>query len=88
MTLDKIIEIASAAYDPEDPLVQIAYETGCEVGDTLASFIAIELAETYDAKASDAEQLEEARRVMCRARREVQAVERAFEVKLEEKGLL
>jgi hypothetical protein len=77
MTLDQIIEIADEAYG--DGLIQTAHETGCEVGDTLASFIAIELRETYAASATDAEQLNEARRVMCAARREVQAVERAFE---------
>ena len=44
------------------------------VGDTLAEFIAVELAETYDEAATDEEQLDEAVRVMSRAADDVQAV--------------
>lgn len=42
-----------------------------ETGDGLAQFIVIEIAETFDPKASTDDQLEEALRVMCRARNQL-----------------
>lgn len=73
MTKKQIIAIADAAYG--DGLVA----RGDGDGDTLALFIRRELSDVYERRASAAEQLEAARRAMCIARRELQAVERAFE---------
>ena len=48
-------------------------------GDTLAQFIALELAETYDGEASDEEQITEAVRVMQRAADDLVGVARAIQ---------
>ena len=79
MKLSTIINIADKAYP--DGLVKQAFEEGDHVGDGLAEFIARELRETYDEKASSLEQLEEACRVMHNARRELVDVAEALELK-------
>lgn len=78
MTREQIIAIADEAYG--DGLVGLYHDepTG-DHGDTLAKFIAIELRETYEAEAADAEQLWEAHRVMKSARNELMGVEEALE---------
>lgn len=75
MTLDEILAVADAAYP--DGLVAAAADD-MDVGDTLAEFIFRELQDTYDAGASDEQQLAEAVRVMATAREELEAVEEAL----------
>lgn len=70
MTLEELIQKASAGYP--DGLIAETYDetTGRSVnrnGDLLAQFIAAELIETYNADASDGDQIDEARRVVSRA---------------------
>ena len=84
MKLEKIIAIADKVYP--SGLVKQAFESkgGCSggyshVGDGLAEFIARELTDTYDEKATSLEQLWEANRVMARAHCEIGAVDMAFE---------
>lgn len=67
MDISKIIEVASKAYDPDEPDMVVLAAKGENVGDTLARFIAIELKETYDETSSDAEQLAMAVRTLERA---------------------
>lgn len=83
MTLEQIIAIADEAYG--DGLVGLYHDepTG-DHGDTLAKFIAIELRETYEAGATDSEQLREAYRVMKSARNQLMGVEEALGEALEE----
>lgn len=78
MTLEQIIAIVNDVYD--DGLVGLYHDepTG-DHGDTLAKFIAIELRETYEAEATDSEQLWEAQRVMLSAYEELGKVVDAFE---------
>lgn len=85
MKFENIIKIADAAYP--DGLIQQAFDAnkdrGVEdelvsVGDGLAEWIARELADTYDSKASSLEQLKEARRVMFRGHTELGGVFHAF----------
>jgi hypothetical protein len=79
MELQEIIRIASDAYD-QDPVVQWADDIRQGVpdtpenGDTLATFIAIELRENFDKDSSTEEQLEEAHRLMDRAKRQLEDV--------------
>ena len=79
MELSKIIETASAAYEPAEPNILVQAANGEDVGDTLAKFIVIELRETYDLTATDAEQVAEAVRVMERAARQLSDVVGALE---------
>ncbi len=63
MTLEKLIEMANEAYG--DDLVRAYHDQPDENhGDTLAKFIVLELHDTFDPDATDAEQLAEAVRVM------------------------
>jgi len=83
--LEKIIAIADKVYP--DGLVKQAYKEqqmkkDASVGDGLAEFIARELADTYDEKASSLEQVQEAHRVMSRATTEIGDVTRTFSDKL------
>jgi NurA-like 5'-3' nuclease len=78
MKLSTIINIADRAYP--DGLVRQAFKTKKSVGDGLAKFIVHELAETYDPKASNLDQLEEATRVVYNARRELTDVAEALEI--------
>ena len=100
MKLEKIIAIADAAYpdglvgqafkkgtalSKRHGSSAIDYLSGVPgVGDGLAEFIAHELAETFDPKASSLEQLEEAACVMHNARRELVDVAEALELKYNE----
>ena len=52
MTLNRIIEIANAAY-PDDFIAQYHENPDLEHGDTLAKFLVVELTETYDEGATD-----------------------------------
>ena len=71
MTLNQLIQEASKHY-PDDSL-ELQWDPGIEqpvdisFGDTLALFICRELNDTFDDEATDAEQLEEAIRVIQRA---------------------
>jgi hypothetical protein len=89
MKLDQLITIASSAY-PDD-LVSTAFQgerslrgrnPQSHCGDTLAEFIAGELKDTFDEKAPDNQQLEEAVRALSVARRELDDVITALERKL------
>lgn len=77
MTLQEIIDIADYAYP--DGLIG-AYHQNITVdnGDTLSQFIAIELRETFDPDATDAEQLVAAEHVTEQALNELEAVREAF----------
>ena len=78
MKLQDIIKIADSVYP--DGLVKQYFDTPSgNHGDSLAKFIAIELKETYDPKASKYEQLSRAFRVMYNAANEIRAVADAFE---------
>ena len=77
MQLIQLLQIANGGYVkdfPESPLLDLVNKkTGQPLkrqpgGDSLALFVVIELAETYDEEATDDEQLEEAVRVMTAAR--------------------
>jgi hypothetical protein len=72
MKLEKLIEIASSAYP--DGLVQQAFKSKKGVGDGLAEFIARELADTFDPKASDLDQMREAHRCMSSAMDQIASV--------------
>jgi hypothetical protein len=72
MRLATLIGIASDSYP--DGLVLDAHERGEAAGDTLALFIAREIAETFEAEAKTTEQLERAIGVMEKAHDEIGAV--------------
>ena len=73
MTMGKLIKIVDKVYP--DGLVGLYYKHPTEDhGDLLAKFIARELSETYDPRASELDQLVEANRVMNRAAMELDAV--------------
>jgi hypothetical protein len=84
MTLRQLIKIADAGYG-DSRVLQAFKEQSYKrpdplaVGDGLAWFIAQELKETFDPKASKSAQLKEAIRVMNMARQEVGSVELEFE---------
>lgn len=89
MTLNELINIASAVYP--DGLIAAEYwdfKRECprrnpNGGDTLALFIAMELKDTYDPGATDAEQLETVFRAIARAQADLVAVGDAFTSELE-----
>ena len=82
MKLSTIINIADKVYP--DGLVKQAFEEYSDnirprsVGDGLAEFIARELADTYDPKATSLDQIGEACRVMSRAHTEIGDVSMAL----------
>ena len=82
MKLNELLEIVHRAYPDEftrecwDSRRQRARSGS---GDTLAEFIVREIADTYDAEATDEAQLDEALRVMRRACTEVTGVIDALE---------
>lgn len=91
MKLKEIIHIADLAYP--DGLVGLHFDekrgrakkkSPMGHGDDLARFICAELCETYDKKASDKKQMEEAARVMTTAVKEVGDVAMALRYRLEE----
>ena len=83
MKIERIISLADRVYP--DGLVGLYFrEPDSQHGDTLAKFIAVELAETYDKDASDEEQLTEALRVMRNGVKELRAVVDEFERELYE----
>lgn len=84
MTLDDLIRVASDAY-PDD-CVWRCYKDTDPVGDTLADFIARELADTFDETASDADKLEEAIRAMKKAQDELGDVVEALEYEHDERS--
>ena len=78
MTLKELLDLANAAY-PDGQLAEYYDVNGNFVdnkhgGDGLARFIVVEITETYDAKASKTRQVEEAMRVMARARDDIEEV--------------
>ena len=89
MKLNELIEIVSAAYP--DGLIAVEYwdfKRECprrnpKGGDTLALFIALEIKDTYDADATDEEQLATALRAIDRARGDMDAVSAALTSELE-----
>ena len=76
ISLRELVRIAAKVYNDDEPQMETSLpgtrsSTATDasiargkLGDTLADFIIIELAETYDPKASREEQLEEAERSM------------------------
>jgi hypothetical protein len=91
MKLNELIEIVSAAYP--DGLIAVEYwdfKRECprrnpKGGDTLALFIALEIKDTYDADASDEQQMEEVVRVLTRAQGDLAAVGSALTAELEKR---
>jgi len=89
MKLNELIEIVSAAYP--DGLIAVEYwdfrrecpRRNPKGGDTLALFIALELKDTYDADATDEQQIETALRAIARARGDLDAVSTALTMELE-----
>ena len=79
MTLNQLIATAASAY-PEAYVLNYWNIQASEPkdnpigGDTLAQFVAHELADTYDEEASDAEKIETAARKMRQAAGELEAV--------------
>jgi hypothetical protein len=82
MTFENIIDIADSVYP--DRLIRGAWGNRNgdgeleDVGDTLAIFIVRELQDTFDAEASDTDQLKEAVRAMDSAINELTAVREAL----------
>lgn len=83
MTLLKLLEIANKGYDEEGTLAMHYHaKTGklkspgamTKLGDGLARFVVVEIAETFDPEASSADQVAEAIRVMESAGREIEGV--------------
>jgi hypothetical protein len=78
MTLKEVIGIADAAYD--DGLVQAYFEDrDGQHGDTLAKFIAMELADAFEPDLPDEKQIAAAIRVMTTAIHQIEDVVCAFE---------
>ncbi len=73
MTLDQLIDIANAAYG-DDLILQYHRNRQGNYGDGLAKFIAVELAETFEADAAGKEQTERAAEVMGNAQDELAKV--------------
>lgn len=64
MKLSQIIKVASEAYNKHEPDLIVRASKGEDVGDTLATFIAIELRETFDKSDSPQERIQTAARTM------------------------
>ena len=82
MTLNELLEIVHRAYPDELTRECWNQETqrACGgAGDTLAEFIVREIADTYDAKATDRAQVADALLAMHRAQSELDAVAKALE---------
>lgn len=88
MKINQLIEAADRAYGSDGVLGQCwnfkkqeprSWRIRLRVGDGLASFIVVELAETFNPKATGEAQIEEAIRVMESAIRQVQGVVDAFD---------
>lgn len=91
MTLLRLLLAASRGYteDTDDGFLRQYFNnrtgqvksraTLTKLGDGLARFIVVEIAETYDPEATDDQQIAEAIRVMDTARREIEGVIRALE---------
>ena len=82
MKLDELLEIVHRAYP--DGLTRACWNKARQracggAGDTLAEFIVREIADVYDASASDEDQLGEALRVVRRACAELAGVAAALE---------
>jgi hypothetical protein len=89
ISLRELVRIAAKAYNDDDPegdesaWDEVIDSNGRliargKLGDTLADFIIIELAETYDPKARREDQLEEAERLMNSALAQLSRVSQAL----------
>ncbi len=87
LTLIELVTLASEGYEtafPDCPLTEQCQPDGtplsakeyekASIGDTLGRFIVIELADTFDPKASRTEQVKEAFRVIHRAKDDLKQV--------------
>lgn len=83
MKLKTLIKVASDSYP--DGAVQDAHERGDAAGDTLALFIAREIAETFEAEKTTAQQLGRAIEVMEKAHGEIGEVLSGLRRRLERK---
>jgi hypothetical protein len=88
LTLLQILNKANKGYDEEGTLATYYYaKTGhlkppavmVKLGDGLARFVVVEIAETFDPDASESEQSTEAIRVMESAKRQIEGVIYALE---------
>lgn len=84
MRLKTLIKVASDSYP--DGAVLDAHERGDAAGDTLALFIAREIAETFDDGETTAEQVARAIEVMEKAHGEIGAVLSGLRRKMERTG--
>jgi len=80
MTLRELIEIADEGYSQSGLFPILAYheDPESEHGDTLAKWIALELANTYDAEETDEGQLSDACDAILSAADQLQAVHDAL----------
>jgi len=83
MKINKLVKLAAKGYP--DGLVMSywdfkkrTWKENPEAGDSLARFIAIELAETFDRNASDSQQIDEAKRVLLSAAEQLEHVAQAL----------
>ena len=86
MTLNELLEIVHKAYPDETTREcwNIETQRACGgAGDTLAEFIVREIADGYDAKATDRAQIADALLAIHRAQGELDAVAKALERRLE-----
>lgn len=76
MTLRELIEVADEGYSQNGqfPILTYHEDPESEHGDTLAKWVAIELANTYDADETDEEQLSEACDAIMSAINQLQVV--------------
>ena len=87
MQLHEVMEIIHPAYPDEE--TRLCWNAKRKrpsngSGDGLATFIVREIADTYDENTSDQDQIEEAIRVLQRARYELQALVEALEASIQE----
>jgi len=73
MTLTKLIEIADKAYG-EGIVMACHRHPNDDLGDTMAKFVATEIADAFDPEATDWEQRKEAARVLRIAFRQIDCV--------------
>ena len=88
MKINRLIRVAAKAYDSDGILLEtwnfkkqrpVSRDVAAIAGDGLSYFVVCELWETFDAKASEDAQLEEAVRVISRAMRQLENVASAIE---------
>ena len=85
MTLDALMRIASRGY-PEDLVWQYHKHPNRDFGDTLAKFVAFELADTFSSRAGDIEQLVAAQGALETAKKQMGIVWGTLDEEIERIG--